>query len=160
MKLFTVFVVALFLACADASTSTTAQSNPNPSSAAPSNQQAPAEAINQTPLTGTYWKVVELNGKSMEGKTEKEMYLFLDPSSPQFKSHSGCSMVLGEAKRGGANQMWFINLLPTTNTCKTPEIDAEFQKALEVISEYSLNGNVLLLSKKGSVPVMKLTTKG
>lgn len=158
MKFFTVFVAVFLLSCADAPADTNAQTN---APASKSSAEQPSAAVaNQTPLTGTYWKVVELNGKSMEGKTEKEMYLFLDPSSAQFKSHSGCSMVLGEAKRGGANQMWFINLLPTTNTCKTPEIDAEFQKALEVISEYSLNGNVLLLSKKGSEPVMKLTTKG
>ncbi len=88
------------------------------------------------------------------------MYLLLDPGSPQFKSHSGCNLVMGEAKRGGTNQMWFINLLPTTSPCNTPDIDIEFQKALEAVTDYTQNGNILLLNKKGGVPVMKFMAKG
>lgn len=87
------------------------------------------------------------------------MYIFFDPSSPQFKSHSGCNLVMGEAKTTGANKIWFINLLPTTMPCNTPKIDAEFQKALEVVAEYAINGNNLQLNKKGAVPVMKFVAK-
>jgi len=114
----------------------------------------------QVPVAGIQWSLVELNGKNVEGKTAKEMYLFLDPSSPIFKSHSGCNLITGETKRGGTNQMWFINLIPTSMDCKTPDIDAEFQKALAETAFYKVTGKTLVLSKKGQVPVMTFVAKG
>ena len=135
----------------------TAPSAPTPSQQAQVKQAAGAP---QVPVAGINWKLVELNGKNIEGKTAKEMYLFLDPSSPLFKSHSGCNLVTGEVKRGGTDQMWFINLLPTTMDCNTPDIDAEFQRALELVSFYKVTGKTLVLSKKGNVPVMTFIAKG
>jgi len=121
----------------------------------------PAQVVpgQKSALTGTYWILLELNGKNIQGKTAKEMYFTIDPSSPQFKSHSGCNLVMGEVKTSGTNKMWFINLLPTSGPCNTPEIDVEFQKALEEVREYVVNGNNLVLSKKGSVPVMKFVAR-
>lgn len=135
----------------------TAPTAPTPSQQAQVKQAAGAP---QVPVAGINWKLVELNGKNIEGKTAKEMYLFLDPSSPLFKSHSGCNLVTGEVKRGGTDQMWFINLLPTTMDCNTPDIDAEFQRALELVSFYKVTGKTLVLSKKGNVPVMTFIAKG
>jgi heat shock protein HslJ len=141
-----------------------ATSNTPTAPAAPTaSQQAQvkqAAGAPQVPVAGINWKLVELNGKNIEGKTAKEMYLFLDPSSPLFKSHSGCNLVTGEVKRGGTDQMWFINLLPTTMDCNTPDIDAEFQRALELVSFYKVTGRTLVLSKKGNVPVMTFIAKG
>jgi len=136
---------------------------PTPPTAPTGSQQAQvkqAAGAPQIPVAGINWKLVELNGKNIEGKTAKEMYLFLDPSSPLFKSHSGCNLVTGEAKRGGTDQIWFINLLPTTMDCNTPDIDAEFQRALELVSFYKVTGRTLVLSKKGNVPVMTFIAKG
>jgi heat shock protein HslJ len=104
---------------------------------------------------GTRWILLELNGKNMESKTAKEMYLLLDAGSAQFKSHSGCNMVMGEAKRPGQNQLLFTNLLNTTSECKTPDIDAEFQKAIGEVTGYTIIGNILELTKKGNVTVLK-----
>ncbi len=141
------------------SASPVAAESPATPAASSQSPASPASGGPRIPLTGIYWKLIELNGKNIEGKTAKEMYIFLDPSSPQFKSHSGCNLVMGEVKTSGANKMWFINLLPTTMPCNTPEIDTEFQKALEEVADYSINGNNLLLNKKGSVPVMKFVAK-
>lgn len=130
--------------------------------AAPVSQQNPTTQTSATfksPLLGTHWKLLELNGKNMEGKTAKEMYLLLDPGSPQFKAHSGCNLVMGEAKRLGGNQLLFTNLLNTTSECKTPDIDAEFQKAIGDVIGYDLNGNILELTKKGNVIVLKYIAK-
>ena len=135
----------------------TAPTAPTPSQQAQVKQAAGAPPV---PVAGINWKLVELNGKNIEGKTAKEMYLFLDPSSPLFKSHSGCNLVTGDVKRGGTDQMWFINLLPTTMDCNTPDIDAEFQRALELVSFYKVTGKTLVLSKKGNVPVMTFIAKG
>src|SRR5688572_25790845 len=109
-----------------------AQAQPAAPTASQQAQVKQAAGAPQVPVAGINWKLVELNGKNIEGKTAKEMYLFLDPSSPLFKSHSGCNLVTGEVKRGTADQMWFINLLSTTMDCNTPDIDAEFQRALEL----------------------------
>ncbi|MBK9106290.1 MAG: META domain-containing protein [Saprospiraceae bacterium] len=140
-----------------------AQTAPAAPSAPTANQQAQitqAAGAPQVPVAGIHWKLIELNGKNVEGKTAREMYLFLDPSSPIFKSHSGCNLVTGEAKRGGTNQMWFINLIPTSGDCKTPDIDLEFQKALAETAFYKVTGKTLVLSKKGQVPVMTFVAKG
>jgi heat shock protein HslJ len=138
----------------------TAQAQPAAPTASQQAQVKQAAGAPQVPVAGINWKLIELNGKNIEGKTAKEMYLFLDPSSPLFKSHSGCNLVTGEVKRGTADQMWFINLLPTTMDCKTPDIDAEFQRALELISFYKVTGRTLVLSKKGKVPTMTFIAKG
>ncbi len=146
-----------------ANSAPTANAAPTAPTAPTASQQAQlkqAAGAPQIPVAGITWKLVELNGKNIEGKTAKEMYLFLDPSSPLLKSHSGCNLVTGEVKRGGTDQMWFINLLPTTMDCNTPDIDAEFQRALELISFYKVTGRTLVLSKKGNVPVMTFIAKG
>lgn len=140
--------------------STAAPAAPTAPTASQQAQVKQAAGAPQVPLAGTYWRLVELNGKNIEGKTAKEMYLFLDPSSPLFKSHSGCNLVTGEVKRGGTDQMWFINLLPTTMDCNTPDIDADFQRALELVSFFKVTGRTLVLSKKGNVPVMTFIAKG
>ena len=132
------------------------QSTPTSTQQPGATQVIPGE---KSPLAGTHWRLLELNGKNVENKTAREMYIFFDPSSAQFKSHSGCNLVMGEAKTRGSNQMWFINLLPTSGPCNTPEIDTEFQKTMEEVAEYVVNGNTLVLSKKGSVPVMKFMAK-
>ena len=144
-----------------ATTSTTSTATGSPATAAGNQQTPPAQVSGgpRIPVTGMYWRLIELNGKNIEGKTAQEMYLTLDPTSPQFKSHSGCNMVMGEVKISGSNQMHFINLIPTSGPCNTPEIDTEFQKALEEVSEYTVSGNNLLLNKSGSVTVMKFVAK-
>jgi heat shock protein HslJ len=146
---------------ASPSTSANSSSQETPATSPAGSQTPTAQGYGgpRIPLTGIYWKLIELNGKNIEGKTAKEMYIFMDPSSPQFKSHSGCNLVMGEVKTSGSNKMWFINLLPTTMPCNTPDIDTEFQKALEEVADYSINGNNLLLNKKGSVTVMKFIAK-
>ena len=147
----------------EAPNAASAQAAPAAPSTRTSAQQAQitqAAGAPQVPVAGIHWKLIELNGKNVEGKTAREMYLFLDPSSPIFKSHSGCNLVTGEAKRGGTNQMWFINLIPTSGDCKTPDIDLEFQKALAETSFYKVTGKTLVLSKKGQVPVMTFVAKG
>lgn len=141
-----------------ASTTTPTTSTNPVSSAHPS---APAQVSHKgnAPLLGTYWKVVELNGKDMANKTAKEMHFLFDPGSPQFKSHSGCNMVMGEAKRTGNNALQFTNLLNTTSECKTPDIDAEFLKAVEAVTQYTLEGNTLLMKKNASTVLFKCTAK-
>jgi heat shock protein HslJ len=116
-----------------------------PAAAAPATQPA-ATSGPKASLTATYWRMIALNGKPMAGQTAKEMYLLLDPSSPQFKGHSGCNTVMGETKRGNTNQLRFINLINTTMDCRTPAIEAEFMQALEGIRSYAIQGNMLALS--------------
>ena len=176
MKYLLIVLTISVMSCGNQATDTNAQTPSQPASSAPTttptsgspatqtvNQQAPGTQVSggpRIPVTGMYWRLIELNGKNIEGKTAQEMYLTLDPTSPQFKSHSGCNLVTGEAKRGGTNQMWFINLIPTSGDCKTPDIDLEFQKALAETSFYKVTGKTLVLSKKGQVPVMTFVAKG
>ena len=188
IKYLLLLLLISLISCGDRTTDTNVQSKSEPTSSSPAANEsnspvstttnspgtpetpvkpstaaqtpaAPVSSGSRIPLTGIYWKLIELNGKNIEGKTAKEMYLFLDPSSAQFKSHSGCNLVMGEAKTTGTNKMWFINLLPTTMPCNTPEIDVEFQKTMEQVAEYSINGNNLQLNKKGAVPLMKFVVK-
>lgn len=116
-----------------------------PAASAPA-AQTTASSGPKASLTATYWRMIALNGKSMAGQTAKEMYLLLDPSSPQFKGHSGCNTVMGEAKRGTGNQLRFTNLLTTSMDCKTPAIEAEFTQTLESIRSFAIQGNMLALS--------------
>lgn len=111
------------------------------------------------PLVETNWKVVELNGQNVQGKTAKEMYFLFDPSSPQFKSHSGCNLVIGEAKRSGTNLMQFTNLINTSMECSTPTIDADFLKAVQSVRQYTISGNTLLLKKDAATVVIKCVAK-
>lgn len=110
-------------------------------------------------LTATYWRVISLNGQPVTGKTAKEMFLLLDPSSPQFKSHSGCNTIMGETKRGNANQLRFTNLISTTMDCRTPEIETEFNTALEGIRTFAIQGRMLVLNLENGKAGMTLEAK-
>lgn len=110
-------------------------------------------------ITGTYWKVVELNGKNVEGQTAKEMYFLLDPDSPQFKAHSGCKLVIGEAKRSGTNLVRFTNLINTAGDCTTPGIDADFTVAVKAVTQYAISGNTLQLKKDATTVLIKCVAK-
>lgn len=157
---FFIAISIILIACGNpssdsqAQTSTPAAAQPN----APAAQQVTPGASNT--LTGTYWKVVEVNGQNVENKTAKEMHFLFDPASPQFKGHTGCNMIMGEAKRTGNNQIRFINLLNTEAACNTPDLNKQFQQAVESITEFNITGNTLLLKKDASTVLIKCVAKG
>lgn len=184
MKILTLLMPALFLACGQAANPEKAPSgNPAPettetSAAAPADQtQSPAatttganaqepssESVRQpegpkASLTATYWAVVELNGKNVSGTTAKEMHLTFDPSSPQFKGHTGCNTVFGEFKTGAAGRISFLGIIPTSMDCQTADVEAAFLQALEEVNTYAINGNTLTLSKQKMAPALVLIAK-
>ena len=160
MKSYFIIAISVILfACGNPSSDSQAQTTTPPASqpTAPASTQVTPGASNT--LTGTYWKVVEVNGQNVENKTAKEMHFLFDPASPQFKGHTGCNMIMGEAKRTGNNQIRFINLLNTEAACSTPDINKAFQKAVETVTEFSISGNTLLLKSDPSTVLIKCVAK-
>lgn len=128
-------------------------------SSAAASRPTSTSTMSNKPLTETNWKVVELNGQNVQGKTAKEMYFFFDPSSAQFKSHSGCNLVIGEAKRPGGNSLQFTNIINSSQECSTPTIDADFLNAVQSVRQYTITGNTLLLKKDSTTVLIKCVAK-
>jgi len=163
MNKSTLFHLMLILAGITLSTSTMlAQSSSTKTtghSAAAASKPTSTTTVQNKPFTETYWKVVELNGQDVQGKTAKEMYFLFDPTSAQFKSHSGCNLVIGEAKRPGGNQLQLTNIINSSMECTTPTIDADFLKAVQSVRQYTISGNTLLLKKDAATVVIKCVAK-
>jgi len=131
---------------------TTGNTSPEPSATAAS--QGPKASF-----TGTYWKLIDLNGTPMEGKTAKEMYLLFDPSQPAFKGHSGCNTLWGEFLRGTADQLRFTYINNTSMNCGTPDIEASLIQALEAVASYAIAGNTLTLRNSKGATILRLEAR-
>lgn len=110
-------------------------------------------------ITGTYWKLVDLNGDAVAGKTSKEMYLLFDPSQPAFKGHSGCNTLWGELNRGTTDQMRFTYINNTSMNCGTPDIEASFIQALEAVASYAIAGSTLSLRNSQGATILRLEAR-
>ena len=120
---------------------------------------SPAAQGPKASFAGTYWKLVDLNGTPVAGKTTKEMYLLFDPSQPAFKGHSGCNTLWGEILRGTADQLRFTYINNTSMSCGTPDIETALIQSLEAVASYAIAGQTLTLRNRQGTAILQLEAR-
>ncbi|WP_066223292.1 copper resistance protein NlpE N-terminal domain-containing protein [Formosa haliotis] len=104
-------------------------------------KQQNAETLKDTP-----WKLVQLNGKTIEN-VSKQPYLILGTEDHRVSGNTSCNGFGGEYELLEGNRITFSKMMHTMMACPNMEVENEFMKVLEVADNYSVVNGVLNLNK-------------
>ena len=108
---------------------------------------AVSEPINPTPLEGTEWELVELDGDPVVlGEGESRPYLVLDPDGPHLSGSGGCNRLLGRFECVD-DALRFTPVGTTRMACSAEVMrrEATFLDALAATMRFELEGPSLVL---------------
>ena len=116
--------------------------------------QTPAAAKRNGPkLHGTYWRLVELNGKpAAPGMGRTQPYIMLHKEQGTLEGSSGCNGVVGTYV-AEQNALQFTPSATTLMVCPPALTEQEqgLLAALKVTSSYKIEGETLALSNGSAV---------
>ena len=110
-------------------------------------------------LTGTYWKLTEVNGKPVgeaeEGK-RREIYLTLTSKETRVSGNAGCNGFGGTyTLKADGFGLSFSQMMRTQMACDGLDLENEFMGILEKADSYYITNNVLQLNKARMAPLAK-----
>lgn len=110
----------------------------------------------ESPLRGTYWKLLELGGKPVEvGEKQREPHLILAADQAHVSGSGGCNRVMGGFELEG-DRLRFGQIAGTLMACPTGmEQEQEFLKSLAKVERYRISGNRLELLDAAGAPVAR-----
>jgi heat shock protein HslJ len=94
-------------------------------------------------ITNKYWKLTELNGKTV--KTKKEAFIKLLPDDNHFTGNSSCNVLNGIFELSNSHGITFSKILMTKMACLDDNVETEFVSVFEEITNYSATSNELIL---------------
>ena len=98
-------------------------------------------------LAGTHWKLVELNGESVEGKTAKEPQIILDSENHRISGNAGCNLISGSYQITEPGKITFSQMIATRMMCFAGmEVENAFLQALNNVDGYTITGETLTLT--------------
>jgi heat shock protein HslJ len=109
-------------------------------------------------LTGTQWRLVELNGKPVEKSADpnRDITMKLDKGTGRIAGYSGCNNFTGSFTSASASRISFSPMAGTRKACMDGmEREAEFLKVFETADNYSLSGSTLSLNKARMAPLAR-----
>ncbi|HMO32693.1 MAG TPA: copper resistance protein NlpE N-terminal domain-containing protein [Lacibacter sp.] len=115
----------------------------------------PVLAENATELSGTYWKLTELRGRPVQEGWVKEPHLIFNAATGRLTGHTGCNIVNAGFETSGMNRIKIGRAAVTRMACRVPEQEQAFLKALEEVTDYTINEGVLQFSRSRMAPAMK-----
>jgi heat shock protein HslJ len=108
---------------------------------------APAQAQDgSTPLAGTSWRLIELNGERV-APAGNPLTLQFAADGSRVSGYGGCNQFSGEYAQNGAS-LRLGPLAYTRRACPEPDLNAQetaYFQALESTTRYSLEGRQLVL---------------
>lgn len=109
-----------------------------------------------TELTGTKWILSELEGKKVDQNTaqKREIYLSLNAENNTLNGFFGCNVANGSFSLEEGNRIRFSRIATTRMACPDAVIN-EFEviEALNLVDNYTLNGNTLTLNVGRRAPL-------
>lgn len=94
-------------------------------------------------IINKYWKLTELNGKTV--KTKKEAFIKLLPDDNHFTGNSSCNVMNGSFELSNSNDITFSKMLMTRMACLDDNVESEFVGVFEEITNYSATSEELIL---------------
>lgn len=97
-------------------------------------------------LTGTYWRLIELNGKpALLGDGEKELHMVFNTEDSRVAGFSGCNRFTGGYKVK-ENQIEFSHMASTRMACmESMEQEQHFLSAMEKTKQFKINCEKLFM---------------
>lgn len=103
-------------------------------------------STSQATLTDTYWKLVELEGQTVETADGQREMKFTLRGENKVTGYGGCNSFFGSYTYD-ENTLSFSQLAATKMFCAdTTEMENMFMKSLAEVSGYKINGQILHLS--------------
>ena len=110
--------------------------------------------MEKTELTGKYWKLVRLNGKTVE-TTEREAFIRFDAEDNRVHGNSSCNTFNGKYELSEGNRIKFPPFAMTKMACIGNSIEMEFMQVLGKTTNYSLTSNELILQDEFETTLAK-----
>lgn len=120
-------------------------------------QKQPEATTQNTEVEETYWKLTELMGKPIvksEGMT-KDIHIILKKDGNRVHGFSGCNTIMGQYELKEGNRIVFSGMASTMMACPDMSTEANFNKMLGAIDNYSINGKTMSLSKAKMAPMAR-----
>jgi heat shock protein HslJ len=112
----------------------------------------PVSAVNSL-LAGKRWKLVELNGKSVE---TQNAFLLLDKDKNMVSGNLGCNTFFGSYALKPGNRIQFSQIISTLKMCMNDmETEDGLKKVLEMADNYTVNENTFILNRLRMAPLAK-----
>lgn len=101
----------------------------------------------QAELTGTYWKLIELDGQAVTTpENAREAHFVLEAGEFRLRGHGGCNNFFGGYALTDDAGLGFSGMGSTMMACpETMETEAAFMEALGNTTRYRINGEILEL---------------
>ena len=109
---------------------------------------APAK-IKQDIFTGTKWRLVELNGRKVASKGERELGIEFR-ADHEFTAYAGCNSIGGKFEYNDSKIKLF-NVFATRMACQEMQDETDLIKAFETTDNYVRNEKVLQLRIGGKI---------
>lgn len=108
----------------------------------------------EVPLEGTYWKLVELNGKAITSEmVNREAFMQLIAESGRVTGNGGCNVMGGSYELMEPNRIRFSGMFSTKMACPKMDVEDQFFKVLENADSYYLKGDTLQLIRARMAPL-------
>ena len=106
-------------------------------------------------LSGTKWRLIEVNGKSVKSSDDKDYFIDLDSNTGRFTGFVGCNTVMGSYVMKDATKLQFSNVGSTKMACPDGNVESKFMKMIEKVENYTIDGSNLYFNKSNSTDVLK-----
>ena len=99
-------------------------------------------------LKNSKWKLVKLNGKTIENSSKEEVKGITFTSDGRMSAYAGCNRMGGEYKLDEKSlKIKFSNVFSTKMACENMETEDELSKVLSITDNYYFDGNLLKFNK-------------
>jgi copper homeostasis protein (lipoprotein) len=103
-------------------------------------------------ITGKYWKLISIEGHTLQKDFIREPSITLRSSGNQMKGNGGCNHFTALYKIGDSNKISFSDIVSSDTTCGASETEKEFFHVLTTTNSYYVHQDTLLLKiNKGYV---------
>lgn len=112
--------------------------------------------MNETPLEGTKWRLVELNGEKVPALVNgKVPFLKIDSENGRYSAWAGCNGIGGELEKGAMGKIEFARGMSTMMACENMQYEIGLNKVLLAVDNYAIKDGVLSLNKARMAPLAK-----
>lgn len=112
--------------------------------------------MNQTPLEGTKWRLVELNGQKVPDLVNGKMpFLKIDSENGRYSAWAGCNGIGGQLEKPSLGKIEFAQGMSTMMACENMHYETGLSKALITVDNYTIKDGVLSLNKARMAPLAR-----
>lgn len=102
------------------------------------------------PLVGTEWKLVQLEGRAVEGG-EEDSFTLLFSETGDVSGKGACNRLMGSYKAGEDRSLKIGPLGSTRMMCPGMERETQYFQMLDGVTHYDMDGPMLMLLNEGSL---------